>query len=118
MKRLIIASLLLGFACAAQAQSTGTITVKDETDQSVNRMPAAEADSTTAVGADTYADTNCLRYTGSHLATANPRRVAAAQKQKDACINAPGRAYTREDIERTGEVDLKRALQKLDPAIH
>lgn len=117
MKRLIITSLLFGFALAAQAQSPGTITVKDEADQSVDRMPAAEADSATAVGADTYADTNCLRYTGSHLATANPRRVQA-NRNKNGCINAAGRAYTREDIERTGEVDLKSALQKLDPAVH
>lgn len=116
MKRLIITGLLFGFALAAQAQSTGTITVKDEVNQSVDQMPAAEADSTTAVGTDAFADSNCLRYTGSHLATANPRRVQADRKN-NGCINAAGRAYTREDIERTGEVDLNRALQKLDPAI-
>jgi hypothetical protein len=39
-------------------------------------------------------------------------------RDRDGCIaNAPGRSYGRDDIERTGETDIGRALQRLDPSI-
>lgn len=58
-------------------------------------------------------DRFCIKETGSRI-------VAARNKSKKAdeeCVSANGRVYTREDIERTGSVDLRDALRRLDPAI-
>jgi outer membrane cobalamin receptor len=59
-------------------------------------------------------DRFCLRETGSRI-------VATRNKSKKAdeeCVNASGRVYTREDIERTGSVDMRDALRRLDPSIN
>jgi hypothetical protein len=48
----------------------------------------------------------CLTETGS--------RIRPPEGQ---CINAPGRVYRRDDLDRTGERDLANALQKLDPSV-
>jgi hypothetical protein len=116
MKRLRIASLTLtsmmfGFAFAAQAQSSGSVAVKDEADQPVAQMQAADA---TDENADKISDRNCLRSTGSLITT---RYNARAEREKQKCIAANGRSYTRDDIRETGEVDLADALRKLDPSV-
>ena len=59
-------------------------------------------------------DRFCIQETGSRI-------VATRNKSKKAdkeCVSASGRVYTREDIERTGSVDLKDALRRLDPSIN
>jgi len=48
----------------------------------------------------------CLQYTGSRI------RPPAGQ-----CASTRGRVYTREDIERTGDVNLNGALRRLDPSL-
>lgn len=51
---------------------------------------------------------HCIRHTGTRMKV----------RDRDGCIaNAPGRSYGRDDIERTGETDIGRALQRLDPSI-
>lgn len=50
---------------------------------------------------------NCVRETGSHI----------AKKDKNICNGLPGRSYDREDIERTGAMDIGQALERLDPSI-
>src|SRR3546814_16559975 len=45
-------------------------------------------------------------------------KARRAGKAPENCANAFGRAYDREDIERTGAMDVKQAMQMLDPAIH
>ena len=58
-------------------------------------------------------DRFCIKETGSRV-------VASRNKNKKAdeeCVNAAGRVFTREDIERTGSVDIKDALRRLDPSI-
>lgn len=46
-------------------------------------------------------------------------RIARAPEQDGRCsgLDASGRSYTKEDIDRTGEFDLNNALRRLDPAI-
>ena len=46
-------------------------------------------------------------------ANANARSRRAEQE----CVSGGGRVYTREDIERTGSVDVKDALRRLDPSV-
>ena len=53
----------------------------------------------------------CLRYTGS-------RAHRNARMKNPPCTDEFGRAYTRDEIDKTGEVDLADALRKLDPSIH
>ncbi|RZA30950.1 MAG: hypothetical protein EOP92_33720 [Lysobacteraceae bacterium] len=59
--------------------------------------------------ADELADRNCLKETGS--------RVIRADRKGHKCAMAPGRAYTKGDIDRTGAIDLRDALRRLDPAV-
>lgn len=55
------------------------------------------------------ADRNCLRQTGT--------RIIARHKDVRHCVPQHGRVYTRDDLDRTGEVDIARALRKLDTSI-
>lgn len=54
-------------------------------------------------------DRHCLKETGTRI------RARAGERR---CTAFLGRVYSREDIERTGEVDLAAALRRLDTAIH
>jgi hypothetical protein len=93
------------FSIAAQAQETKKTeaAVESETTSEVIEIKADEAKTEKAK----LSDRNCIRYTGSHI----------ARREKDKCTGAVGRSYDREDIERTGEVDIGRALERLDPSI-
>jgi hypothetical protein len=76
-------------------------------------------------------DPHCLRYTGSLIvASRNDRedRSANAQAKSDAadddasadrgrCVYSSGRAYSQDDLRRTGQTDIGRALQMLDPSV-
>lgn len=102
MNRLMIASLfasgLLGVAACATQQAEGT---------GYARGPAS-------AGAPSRDERYCLRHTGTHI---DLRRHDRSSGFDQDCIAAGGRVYTREDLERTGEVDIAEALRKLDPAI-
>ncbi len=58
-------------------------------------------------------DRFCIKETGSRITATRNRN----KKADEECVNAAGRVYTREDIERTGSVDLRDALRRLDPSI-
>jgi len=62
----------------------------------------------TPVGAQTAQNTpknpDCIQDTGTRI-----------PQPPGACRNVPGASYTREDIQRTGEIDTAKALDKLDP---
>lgn len=108
MKRLMIPSLfaagLLGIsACVAPQQ-------KAESSDTTAAASVASSD------AKPMADRYCLRSTGSRIVARDSRTEEVKDFDKR-CIATNGRVYTREDIERTGEVDLAKALRKLDPAI-
>ncbi|MGY0611143.1 hypothetical protein [Luteimonas sp. A501] len=59
-------------------------------------------------------DRFCIEQTGSRITAARNARSKSDQKE---CVTAGGRVYTREDIERSGSVDLQDALHRLDPSI-
>lgn len=111
MKRLLTACLLGSIAFAAGAQDASPA----EVDAQAETRAQVESDQQTAEAedkADADARNDCLRYTGSHLATRTLER-----KGKD-CVIANGRVYTAEDIQRTGQTNVADALRMLDPAIH
>ncbi len=57
-------------------------------------------------------DRFCIRETGSRIVARRNRDKRAEEE----CVNASGRVYTREDIERTGSADMRDALRRLDPS--
>lgn len=65
-------------------------------------LPAPDLD-TTAAKATGPRPTSCLK-TGTRIAL-----------KEDECVASPGRVYTKEDLDRTGEIDIDRALRQLDP---
>jgi hypothetical protein len=114
MKRLMISLLgALAFAAAAQAaepQAVQTQAVQtQESPSSAATMPGTQD----ATQPPEINDRYCLRHTGTHIRhSADTRRSARCNQM------ANGRAYTREDIDLTGEIDIAAALRKLDPSIH
>jgi len=107
MKRLSIFLVAAAFASASFAQSPP---VEDTLEPGAAAIGAESSD------ADVN-DRHCLKQTGSHITASQNRKARRAGKQEE-CVNAFGRAYDREDIERTGAMDVKQALQMLDPAVH
>lgn len=107
MKRLLLASLLFGFTGTVLAQS---VTISAQTDA------AAELAQRDARSDDErwFADRNCMRQTGSRIVA---RHNAQSGKAGQRCVSANGRVYTREDLQRTGVVDIADALRRLDPSI-
>ena len=106
---LLIASLVaLSAATASFAQEATPPTATDATMQA-----AGDAQNSAATTAAAHrqvlkpGDRNCLQTTGS-LIPAKP----------GTCLTgAPGRSYSKEDIDRTGQPTLGPALQMLDPAV-
>lgn len=56
----------------------------------------------------------CIQETGSRIVA---NRNARTRAERDQCVSQGGRVYTREEIQRTGSVDLADALRRLDPSI-
>jgi len=109
---LIGAGVLSLAAFAASAQTISTVAL-DTAAQLVDADATTEAAPPTAAEAEFAAqrdaDRNCLRYTGTHF-------VARNRPAKD-CLPRHGSFYTREDLDRTGEIDIGQALRKLDTSI-
>lgn len=101
MKRLMI-GLLGAFAFAALAQAA------DPPQDQTPRETAAQAATAEVAKSHSVDDRICLRETGTRI---------QRRDRKDQCVNANGRSYTREDLDRTGDVNLADALRRLDPAI-
>ena len=111
---LLLASLLATGAFAASAQTAATSVGVDATAQVSSDTAAADSNATPEI------DRHCLRQTGSRIGTRHNTTRAArerADKTPQRCIAANGRVYSRDDIDRTGEIDIADALRKLDPAI-
>ena len=71
--------------------------------------PASDAEATSAATEKPpVSEANCVRQTGSRI---RPR------DHKTACNGLPGRAYTKEDLDRTGHLNLADALRTLDSSI-
>ncbi|MDH5823873.1 hypothetical protein QFW77_12885 [Luteimonas sp. RD2P54] len=95
MKRLLIASALLGMAFAVAAQEP------EPEEQAEDAAPKAS-------------ERFCITETGSRVVAS---RNARNRQERDACVAAGGRVYTRAELESTGEVDIADALRRLDPSI-
>lgn len=107
MKHAALFLALCPWAFAASAQTSTPATSRASVDATAIGPDAVEKPGSR----DRLADRNCLTETGSHIAPVTDRNGRQ-------CINAPGRAYSREDIDRTGTFDLTDALRRLDPAVH
>ena len=113
MKRLLLASLLAGFAATAWAQSGVGVTTQ----------PTVEDDIRSDIATRDIRDHHCLRETGSLIDTAQNQRIlrhARAHNEPTVTVACAGygRAYTQDDIRSTGALDLSQALRQLDPSIH
>lgn len=103
----ITLSSLLPLAALAATPQPATATDVDAAPAVASAEPAAAAVATAAV-----VDRHCLRQTGSRIVT---HRKTKGERD---CLPLPGRSYSREDIERTGETDIADALRRLDPSVH
>ena len=117
MKRIALITACMGFALAASAQQAAPQDAAHA--QNLANAPVAghtaDADADADADArqqakDEPADRSCLRHTGS--------RLIGRDRGDHKCAMATGRAYSREDLNRTGSTDLADALRRLDPAIH
>jgi len=114
MKRPVLFVLLSALAFAASAQSASPTpeasvasTARQDVEQSATDQ--ATSDQNASAKPRVLSDHNCLRQTGSRII---PRDVNG-----EGCAHATGRAYTREELDRTGGRDLAHSLRLLDPAI-
>ncbi|MEY2114211.1 MULTISPECIES: hypothetical protein [Rhodanobacter] len=99
MSRFVLISAMLlagcGTSAALLAQDAATAT-----------RPAGSSSQPSAPSAARPDEYNCIRETGSHIPARQGR-----------CLPVNGRSYTLQELQRTGEPELGRALQKLDPRI-
>lgn len=100
MKRVLMTVLFAAVMPAALAQTAAA---------PPEAAPAAQPGEATQTP---LSERYCLRDTGSRIVA---RQNAKGQKQ---CNGLPGRVYTREDLDRTGHLNIADALRTLDPAVH
>lgn len=105
--RQIALTALLALACAGAAQAQTPATAATATPAPAVQTPAVEGPQ--------VANT-CLQTTGSRITEAQNRR-AVREGRAARCANAPGRSYSAEDLQRTGQVSLADALRSLDTSI-
>lgn len=114
---ILSASLALGLGFAAHASEPPRSQVAS------GALPTA---SEIAEDDGWIADRQCLRQTGSRISVSESRRLAREARRGAAvqpqasdsnCALAPGRAYSREDLLRTGAMDVGEALRRLDPSV-
>jgi pyruvate/2-oxoglutarate dehydrogenase complex dihydrolipoamide acyltransferase (E2) component len=112
--KLVLGAALLSLAFAASAQTVAPA-ADAAAPQTAAAAPAeapveASTNRNKTSAKDDAADHNCLKHTGS--------RLIRADSKGRKCAMAAGRAYNRDDIDRTGAVGLQDALRRLDPAVH
>lgn len=109
MKRIALSLMLAAAAFAAQAQTPADEPVAAPAEPEVIEVRGPTDEAVAAAEAPRAAprDAHCLRETGTRM----------KRRDKNGCISAFGRAYTRDDLERTGHTNLASALSTLDPAV-
>ena len=107
MTRTLLTALLTMFAGVAAAQ---TVTVTKDTGET-ETLQTTQADT-----AGPESARHCLRSTGSRITEAHNLRANKDGKPQR-CANGSGKVYTREDLERTGHIDLSSALRSLDTSM-
>ena len=111
--RTLIAACFAGLigAGAAMAQTAPTSAQDAAQAPAVDQAQAQEAAAQTDAADTKPFNRTCLRETGSRIRARDPATG------KRACIAEPGNAYSKDDIDSTGQVDLAKALRQLDPAV-
>ncbi|MGN6312472.1 MAG: hypothetical protein ACTHMO_01785 [Rhodanobacteraceae bacterium] len=106
MKKLILATALIA------ASGLGVAAAQNATDVSA-AAPAVQTNGSNTNATNTGArqvpapgSRNCIRDTGSHI-----------PPPKGGCLPVAGTSYSYEDLQRTGQPDIGRALQQLDPSV-
>ncbi|MDG2516589.1 hypothetical protein [Lysobacter soli] len=110
-----LAAVVLGMSFGAFAQTATTDA------QAQVQVGSTQADAAVAADAQVPADTGaanakrtsnvgCVKDTGTNIRPRDPKTGKAL------CIG-PGRSYSREQIDRTGQTDLADALRRLDPSV-
>lgn len=103
MKRILCTLVpVLALSWAAVATAQAPVETRPALESASAREQAAEQDKANV------AQAGCVRETGSRLRN-------HARMEHERCLS--GRAFDRDDIDRTGEMDLARAIRKLDPSI-
>jgi len=111
--RLALFAVLSGAAFGLAAQPVDPAAAPE----AVEAQAMAEADSDLPTVAEAgEVDRRCLKYTGSRTtADATPQTTSRrSAHERRRCAMAAGTVYTKEDLDRTGEVDVARALRRLD----
>ncbi|UTA53846.1 hypothetical protein L3D22_16170 [Lysobacter soli] len=115
-------SLATAFAVVVFGMSFGAFAQTATTDaQAQAQVASAQADAAVAADAQVAANTDaanakrtsnvgCVKDTGTNIRPRDPKTGKAL------CIG-PGRSYSREQIDRTGQTDLADALRRLDPSV-
>lgn len=110
---LISACLAGGFGIAftAAAEQAVAADVQAGVQVDVARVDAqADAQAPTGPTGPTATNVNCLQDTGTRIRARDPKTG------KPLC-QGPGRAYSRDDLNRTGQTDIADALRRLDPSV-
>lgn len=110
MKHLPLMLLLATGLASVTAQAQTTADPAPATPPSTAERAAKAAPEVPAADSDTkrLSDSTCLRQTGSRITQRNG---------KPRCTGQPGRAYTKDEIDRTGYTNLGEALRALAPAV-
>lgn len=115
-------SLASAFAVVVFGMSFGAFAQTATTDaQAQVQVASTQADAAVAADAQVAANTDaanakrtsnvgCVKDTGTNIRPRDPKTGKAL------CIG-PGRSYSREQIDRTGQTDLADALRRLDPSV-
>lgn len=115
-------SLATAFAVVVFGMSFGAFAQTATTDaQAQAQVASTQADAAVAADAQVAANTDaanakrtsnvgCVKDTGTNIRPRDPKTGKAL------CIG-PGRSYSREQIDRTGQTDLADALRRLDPSV-
>lgn len=107
---LISACLAGGFGIAFTAAAEQTVAADVQAGVQVDATRVnAQADAQAPTG-PTARNVNCLQDTGTRIRARDPKTG------KPLC-QGPGRAYSRDDLNRTGQTDIADALRRLDPSV-
>ncbi len=109
-------ALVLALAVAAPGLMAQPVDPHAAPDTVAAEQAADTASDLPTVADDGEVDRRCLKYTGSRTtADATPQtKERRSVHERRRCAMATGTVYTKEDLDRTGEVDVADALRRLD----
>ncbi|QGW64405.1 hypothetical protein GOY17_05425 [Lysobacter soli] len=98
------------FAQTATTDAQAQVQVGSTQADAAVAADAQIAGNTDAANAKRTSNVGCVKDTGTNIRPRDPKTGKAL------CIG-PGRSYSREQIDRTGQTDLADALRRLDPSV-